>query len=69
VLEFAGTPDGEEPRTVVRFEWDKTDGTTTVRLMHSGFATDAARERDQGWPWLLSLLRPYAENTTTGSNA
>jgi uncharacterized protein YndB with AHSA1/START domain len=47
--------------TVVRFDLIEKDGSTTVRLTHSGFATDEARETYQGWPWLLSLLQAYVE--------
>jgi uncharacterized protein YndB with AHSA1/START domain len=50
-----------EKLTVVRFDLDENDGATTVRLAHSGFATEQARERYQGWPWLLTLLQAYAE--------
>jgi uncharacterized protein YndB with AHSA1/START domain len=47
--------------TVVRFDLVEKDGSTTVRLTHSGFATDEARETYQGWPWLLSLLQAHVE--------
>ena len=61
VLEFSWLPDWEEQETLVRFELQEQDGTTTVRLTHSGFATDASRERYQGWPWLLAMLQGFAE--------
>jgi uncharacterized protein YndB with AHSA1/START domain len=67
VLEFTWLPDWkEEPQTLVRFDLEEKDGTTTVRLTHSGFATDAAREGYQGWPWLLSMLRAHVEGNQVG---
>ncbi len=51
-----------EAPTIVRFELEeKEDGNTLVRLTHSGFATQAARDGYQGWPWLLALARAYVE--------
>jgi uncharacterized protein YndB with AHSA1/START domain len=51
-----------EAPTIVRFELEENDdGTTLVRLTHSGFATKAARDGYQGWPWLLALLRAFVE--------
>lgn len=62
LLEFTWLPEGDSaPPTVVRFELEEHQGTTTVRLTHSGFTSDAARERYQGWPWLLSLLQAHVE--------
>jgi len=45
----------------VRFDLDEQNGTTTVRLTHSGFATEGSRVRHQGWPQILDWLRGYAE--------
>jgi len=50
--------------TIVRFELTEAGGATTVRLTHSGFTSDAVRQRYQGWPWLLMLLKGYAEGGT-----
>ncbi len=61
LLEFTWRPDWDEPETIVRFDLDEKDGVTTVRLTHSGFASEQARERYQGWPWLLALLKGHAE--------
>jgi uncharacterized protein YndB with AHSA1/START domain len=48
-----------EPTTIVRFDLEEKDGATTVKLTHSGFATQQARDGYQGWPWLLALLQTY----------
>lgn len=61
LLEFTWLPDWEEPQTLVRFDLEEKSGATTVRLTHSGFASPASRERYQGWPWLMALLKGYVE--------
>lgn len=63
VLEFTWLDDGqpEIPVTLVRFDLAEKNGATSVRLTHSGFASQAGRERYQGWPWLLALLQQYVE--------
>jgi uncharacterized protein YndB with AHSA1/START domain len=48
-----------EPATLVRFDLEEKDGVTIVRLTHSGFATQHARDSYQGWPWLLALLQAH----------
>jgi uncharacterized protein YndB with AHSA1/START domain len=63
VLEFTWNPDWPEPTSLVRFDLEEKNGSTTVRLTHSGFASDAARQRYQGWPWLLALLQAHVEKT------
>jgi uncharacterized protein YndB with AHSA1/START domain len=60
--QMADRPD--EPVTLVRFDLTEAAGATTVRLTHSGFTSDAVRERYQGWPWLLMLLKGHAEGAT-----
>jgi uncharacterized protein YndB with AHSA1/START domain len=60
LLEFTFT-DWEEVQTVVRIELKEKAGATIVRLTHSGFANSAGREKYQGWPLLLSMLKGYAE--------
>jgi uncharacterized protein YndB with AHSA1/START domain len=64
VLAFTWLPswDEEATETLVRFELDERDGVTTVRLTHSGFASEGARTRHQGWPQILSWLKGYAES-------
>lgn len=63
VLAFTWLPDWDEAatETLVRFDLHEHDGVTTVRLTHSGLATEASRARHQGWPQILSWLQRYAE--------
>jgi len=63
VLAFTWRPSWDETatETLVRFDLEERDGVTTVRLTHSGFASQASRDRHQGWPQILSWLRGYAE--------
>jgi uncharacterized protein YndB with AHSA1/START domain len=63
VLEFTWQPDWEEPESLVRFDLDEREGSTTVRVTHSGLSSQASRERYQGWPWLLALLRGYVRDS------
>jgi uncharacterized protein YndB with AHSA1/START domain len=64
VLAFTWFPDWDESatETLVRFDLKEGGGVTTVRLTHSGFASDASRSRHQGWPQILSWLKGYVEN-------
>ena len=63
VLAFTWLPSWDEDatETLVRFDLDEHNGTTTVRLTHSGFATEGSRTRHQGWPQILGWLKMYAE--------
>lgn len=63
VLAFTWRPswDEEATETLVRFDLDERDGVTTVRLTHSGFASEGSRTRHQGWPQILGWLKAYAE--------
>ena len=63
VLAFTWLPnwDEEATETLVRFDLDERDGVTTVRLTHSGFASEGSRTRHQGWPQILGWLKGYAE--------
>ena len=47
--------------TLVRWELHGKDGVTTVRLTHSGFASEVSRARNSGWPLIHSLLQAYLE--------
>jgi uncharacterized protein YndB with AHSA1/START domain len=67
LLEFTWIPDWQEPQTLVRFDLEERDGSTIVRLTHSGFTGEVSRERYQGWPWILALLQAYVENQASGS--
>jgi uncharacterized protein YndB with AHSA1/START domain len=64
LLEFTWLPDWQEDAipTLVRFDLNEKDGSTTVRLTHSGFTSEQARERHQGWPLLLALLQAYVQD-------
>jgi uncharacterized protein YndB with AHSA1/START domain len=63
VLAFTWLPTWDEAatETLVRFDLQEHDGITTVRLTHSGFASEASRARHQGWPQILTWLQGYAE--------
>ena len=64
LLEFTWLPDWQEdaPLTLVRFDLEEKDGSTTVRLTHSGHTTARSRERHRGWPQILAGLRAYMED-------
>jgi uncharacterized protein YndB with AHSA1/START domain len=63
-LAFTWLPswDEEATETLVRFDLDEQNGVTTVRLTHSGFATEGSRARHLGWPQILGWLKSYAES-------
>jgi uncharacterized protein YndB with AHSA1/START domain len=63
LLVFTWLPDWYENATesLVRWELNENDGTTTVRLTHSGLLTEASRENHRGWPQILGWLRAYIE--------
>ena len=63
VLAFTWLPSWDEEATesLVRFDLHEQNGFTTVRLTHSGFATEGSRARHQGWPQILGWLKAYAE--------
>jgi glutathione S-transferase len=63
VLAFTWLPDWDEnaTETLVRFDLHEHGGVTTVRLTHSGFATEESRTRHQGWPQILNWLKGFAE--------
>jgi uncharacterized protein YndB with AHSA1/START domain len=63
LLEFTFA-DWEEQNSVVRFELEEKSGMTNVRLVQSGFGDIAAREKYQGWPLLLALLKTHAESAS-----
>jgi uncharacterized protein YndB with AHSA1/START domain len=64
VLAFTWLPSWDEDatETLVRFDLSEQGGVTTVRLTHSGFASETSRARHQGWPQILSWLKAYAES-------
>jgi uncharacterized protein YndB with AHSA1/START domain len=63
LLVFTWLPswDEEATETLVRFELAEAGGVTTVRLTHSGFASEGSRSRHQGWPQILGWLKDFAE--------
>jgi uncharacterized protein YndB with AHSA1/START domain len=63
LLTFTWLPDWDEEatETLVRFDLSEHAGVTTVRLTHSGFASEGSRARHQGWPQILGWLKDYAE--------
>jgi uncharacterized protein YndB with AHSA1/START domain len=63
LLEFTWLPDWQEdaPLTLVRFDLEKKDGSTTVRLTHSGHTTERSRESHRSWQRILARLQGYVE--------
>ncbi len=63
VVAFTWNPSWDEhaTETLVRFDLSEQNGVTTVRLTHSGFATQVSRDAHQGWPQILAWLKAYAE--------
>jgi uncharacterized protein YndB with AHSA1/START domain len=63
LLVFTWLPDwqGDATESLVRFDPEEKDGVTTVRLTHSGLASERARESHKGWSQILSWLRTYVE--------
>jgi uncharacterized protein YndB with AHSA1/START domain len=64
LLIFTWLPSWQEDaiETTVRFELTEANGHTTVRLTHSGLATQASRLSHKGWPEILTWLRAYSES-------
>jgi len=56
-----GGPDEDPAETIVRFDLEEQAGVTTVRVTHSGLATEQLRQRNDGWPLILTLLHAYVE--------
>ena len=63
LLVFTWLPDwqGDQTESVVRWELEENAGVTTVRLTHSGLATEASRNSHRGWPDILTWLRAHVE--------
>jgi uncharacterized protein YndB with AHSA1/START domain len=63
LLIFTWLPDWQEDarETIVRFDLTEKDGTTTVRLTHSGLTSESSRLSHKGWPQVLSWLQAYAQ--------
>lgn len=65
LLAFTWLPDwyADATETLVRWELKEHDGITTVRLTHSGLASETARTSHRGWPQILEWLQAYAEQS------
>jgi|ERR1700730_1767910 uncharacterized protein YndB with AHSA1/START domain len=63
LLVFTWLPDWQEDATesIVRFDLKEKDGVTTVRLTHSGLASESSRASHKGWPQILTSLQSYVE--------
>jgi uncharacterized protein YndB with AHSA1/START domain len=62
LLTYTWIREGEDwPETLVRWDLEESRGATTVRVTHTGLTTEAARERNNGWPLVVGLLQAYAE--------
>jgi uncharacterized protein YndB with AHSA1/START domain len=63
LLVFTWLPDWQEDATesMVRFDLEEKNGVTTVRLTHSGLASESSRASHKGWPQILTWLQAYVE--------
>ncbi len=63
LLVFTWLPDWQEDATesLVRLDLEERGGVTTVRLTHSGLASQKARDSHRGWPQILAWLKAYVE--------
>jgi len=63
LLMFTWLPDWQEDATesTVRFDLEEKDGVTSVRLTHSGLASESSRTSHKGWPRILTWLQAYME--------
>jgi len=63
LLVFTWLPDWHEDafETVVRFDLTENNGSTTVRLTHSGLTTESSRLSHKCWPQILTWLQSYCE--------
>jgi uncharacterized protein YndB with AHSA1/START domain len=53
----------DSQETLVRWDLDEKKGMTTVRVTHSGFASEDQRKRNSGWPMIVELLRAHMERS------
>jgi uncharacterized protein YndB with AHSA1/START domain len=62
LLVFTWLPDWDANahESLVRFDLEEEGGITTVRLTHSGLASEGVRAH-RGWPDILAWLRSYVE--------
>ena len=56
-LAFTWTWDGEDRETLIELDFEEAEGTTTVRMTHSGLRdTEAVRRHEYGWTNCLDNL-------------
>ena len=67
LLVFTWLPDWQEnaTETLVRLDLEERGGVTTVRMTHSGLASQTARDSHRGWPQILGWLQAYVESSVT----
>ncbi|HUD57685.1 MAG TPA: SRPBCC domain-containing protein [Terracidiphilus sp.] len=53
------------PETLVRWDLEEKDGSTTVRVTHSGLTSERLRARNNGWPMIVKLLQTYIASLAT----
>jgi uncharacterized protein YndB with AHSA1/START domain len=63
LLVFTWLPDwqGDATESIVRWDLEENAGVTTVRITHSGLATEGSRSSHRGWPGILTWLQAYVE--------
>ena len=65
LLVFTWLPSWQDDpiETLVSFHFAENDGVTTVRVTHSGLATESSRAQHRGWPDILTWLKRYVEES------
>ncbi len=61
LLEFTWVTEWGDAPTIVRFDLERANGATTVRVTHFGFKEETAKQFYRGWPLLLANLRAHSE--------
>lgn len=63
LLSFTWHPSWQQEalESLVRFDFEEKGGATTVRVTHSGLATESSRAQHRGWPDILAWLKAYLE--------
>jgi len=51
----------DRTETLVRWDLEESRGITTVRITHSGLVTEHLRNRNNGWPLVITLLKAFVE--------